>query len=478
VDESEKLIARAALSSPEKAVAAWDEWKRTNDIRQASNLLGWAGGYIYKNLARANVSEPYLAGIYRHNWLLNNLRFAKASKMIEALQQRWQIVPLKSFALSEETYSRGFRPVADFDFYCDLKDLPEVCAFLEEQGFASQLSPTPSEFQNRIVLQRGSWNFRNSEKTDFDAHWRVFEHLSIKQNRRIVKQSTIRDSANGGHKLNNATMLVALAVNYALQGEARFNGLFDFYELSLHVDPKQAARVARLANATQPMLNLVREIIDFEPRDNTVCVALERELLATMPKGSTELREESAKRFWHWPNDATQYSLIRNKWLYALWRFAGSLGSVEKSLINKLGPFSTTIVKRGEQINENGSNLGPGWHYRYPEQNLRWAECEDARVAFEVETAKPLEVTLDLAEVEWQHSPQSSFYVFANGNPIGKCTKEQSSYSFLIAEGSSSNRLEISLRPHNLKKFLNVGVHRKWYRLMAPVVSLQVKPAG
>ena len=209
MDESDQLIIVAALGPPARAIDAWRQWKATVPIAEATALLTWSGGYIYRNLAAAGIDEPYLAGIYRHNLLTNVGRLRAALPTLVAMTALWPITPLKSFGMSTDAHARGLRPLADVDLWVPLDHLQGAVALLRHHGFSPLLDIDDREFERRVAPQRGSWNFVDLKGIDIDLHWRLLDHLDDTTSRRLVDENSSSDATEFGNvrRLNDELML-------------------------------------------------------------------------------------------------------------------------------------------------------------------------------------------------------------------------------------------------------------------------------
>lgn len=478
MDESEQLIARAALCKPEEARDAWRLWREANDITQASNLLVWAGGYVHRNLSRIGESDPYVAGIYRHNWLVNNLKYSQAAPTLALLRERWDIIQLKSFALSPSTYSLGLRPIADIDFYVQDNYLPEIIEYFQGAGFSPLLNPDSTEMWERIVPLRSSWNFRN-DTLDFDVHWKLFDHLSREENQELIRVDSGRESRESQNfsALSDETLFVHLAVNHALQSEKRFNGLFDCHELTPHLNLEKTAEIARRAHATGPVLEILEDLIAFSPLNLAACTDLVHALRAdhvnTEPFSFVPQRRVGRTQ-----TPAPRSHDLTRPLLYRLWWWAGHFASIERLIMRLLGPFSraraSLFTLTHTALLPLSSELGPGWLYMYPGQEHRWSLVSDCRVAFDVPRSTALLITIELDQSDWTHSPRGSFLVFANGTQLGLCTHDDYRWEFELPHGTSSTVLELSLRPSADKTMRNLGIRESANMLLAPVKSITV----
>lgn len=481
MDESEILIARAALAAPPEAVAAWTQWRATNSIEDASALLSWAGGYIHRNLQAAGVNDAYLAGIYRFNWIANNRRVVGALETIREISRRWPITPLKSFGMSEEVYSRGLRPLADFDFYADVAYATEIKQLLEHRQFRALDGLTAGEFSSRVIPQRGSWNFKDDTHIDLDLHWRLLEHLDVTTSERLVTaNSRLADTEFGTvRQLVPELMLVTLAVHHCLQPSGPLNGVFDFFHLLPNVDPVRAARLAK-------SIGVSREVASVAALSRSLAGDGDHPHLSDLGRALAhdarrQPATDSVRRvlplFETLPDRYNDPKRLTTPRLYRLWSRLGRPGWLERSLIRRFGSISrTSSADGGDQFPAVGGMLGPGWHYRYPDQPFRWADVPDARVTFGSPPSGPRTLRLVLDKEKWAVGPIASFDVFAQGRRLGRCDKSASTFEFELPEGTA--QVEVSLRQHGLSRYTRPGMRAEWFRMLAPVTSIELLPDG
>ena len=247
MDESEKLISLVALGNPNQAVEAWNLWNEKNSKKEASTILSWSGGYMYHNLKKAGHEDKYLHGIYLHNIISNNLKFTKARPILEEINEKFGIIPIKSFGMSNQDFSWGYRPVADFDFYISDSHLQDLWKIMESHKISPLMGISKNEFQTKILWQRGSWNFLKDKDFDIDVHWRLFDHLSLNQNRKLIEYETERtETLKGTYSyLTRNLEIVLLANHFYFQGDKKFNGLFDFYNVSKKVNPEKVIDIIK-----------------------------------------------------------------------------------------------------------------------------------------------------------------------------------------------------------------------------------------
>jgi hypothetical protein len=479
VDASERLIAKAALARPDVAVEAWRTWRDTFEIATATGLLTWAGGYIYRNLNEAGVHDPYLAGIHRYNFISNNRRLIAAVPVIRALAERWPLAPLKSFGMSREIYSRGLRPLADFDFWVPARHVAAVRSLLEERGFAPNIGVDEFEFAHRVLPQRGSWNHLDPSGVDLDIHWRAFDHLDVDENERIVRRfSTSADSEFGRVLLPSSEFAtVLLGYHHQLEPANSATLMFDLHHLLGSVDSDEVLRVAaatRMERDLAAALAYIREILGDDARPEVA--GLQRRLApfarSRPRRDEVVLASKIGERL---PESAGETGYLRRPRWYRVWWWLGRPGWLERALI------ATGGIARpgpGDVASSPGSSfplttgaIAGGWHYLYPGAGFRWANAPDARVVFEdSEDADGLVVEVD--PKSWGISPLEGFDVFANGRPLGSVEKVDGVVVFPLPGGG--RRIEVSLRVADQRRFRDPGMHLNWYRMLAPVVRLDL----
>lgn len=481
MDEQERLIARAALCDAAEASLAWTELRSRIDVREASPVLSWAGGYIQRNLESVGINEPYLAGIARHNWFRNNLLLAKAQGVLAELAAGWTIVPLKSFGLSADLSDRGLRPLADIDVYVDSTDVAEVVALLRSRGFVPHLQLSEREFVNRILPQRGSWNFHHADGVDVDIHWKVFDHLDASHNARLVRANSSEATLSFGkvRQLSPELMVVIMSVQQQIQDATSLSALFDIDNLLRHVNSHRLVSVARSAQAHDALRQTVLAIaaIHESRPDYLEAVLAELPVVAMLTP-----RVVKRRLFRRAPRDAWNATLVRNRLVYWTWWKLGQVARAERVLIRVFGPFS-----RGEiSVASDGrveldfcdlEYLGPGWHHVYPGQDFRWANQPESRFVLAVEQGGALSIEIAVDETMWAQSPVETVSVYLDGIRVSDVSYRPARARFTIPSRSQRRRFEVSFRSDRHVRFVNAGIHSNWYELAVPVTRLTSSPA-
>jgi hypothetical protein len=481
MDESEKLIVQAALGHPDLAQRAWAKWKLDNPLSSASPVLSWAAGYIHNNLKASGMTDAYLMGIYRHNLVSNNLRLNAALPALTTLNESFGITPLKSFSLSTQEFSWGNRPVADFDFYSDAKNNMKIWNFMHEHHYKVLMNISETEFNSRILNYRGSWNFKNAEGIDFDLHWRIFDHLSIKENRALIAQQTISRKTEIGFEkfLSPELDLVILANHQYLQGEERFNGIFDVFHQAKAIDEYKLLRLLKQTKTQISMESTIATLSDILGNDNhPKLVSIEKSLRR---KNKLDTGQEISYVSRYFQNSDLQIVNLehRHPQLYKLWSFFGRHAFFEKLFLKQFGAFSRYIEKAESGFNfATEKDFGIGWHYQYPIDTWRWAHTPDSRIAWQIKQNTSLRVTIKLHKSAWSLSPVQRVNVFFNGIHVGVCTQESSNFTWVFK--SDLDFLEISFRPEKVIDYIASGPNFNWYRLSIPIikVTLEEEPSG
>ena len=487
MDESERLICLAALAEPATAQAAWRDWRASNDPAEASALLTWAGGYIQRNLMRVGLDDPYLAGIARHNWLTNNVKLARATPLLTEIAARWQIVPLKSFGLGEDTESRRLRPLADIDFYVERSDARQIIAELLTRNFRPLLGADQEELNDRILTQRGSWNFV-TEDVDIDVHWKIMDHLDLATNRALVAQwSQPTKTAYGPvRQLLPEATLSLLATHHVLQESGRLSGIFDVFEIAQRVDPEQARRFAEETDTREILRTVLAEAAALGATENTA-VARMRETLetssrASMAKAAIASASPVSPVVTHvtsvpYPTDELQTARLSRPWLYRWWFARRNNPALERRLLRLFGPFGKpriTLAHSGptEIPPATESNLGPGWHHLFPGDAWRWAGNPDSRLTFVGVGPGRIRLTIALKADDWRVHTPGALGVFANGMLVGQVDRDQSIIVADVTDAVIRGFLDISLRLISGDPKPNRGIASPRNQLLAPVLSI------
>jgi hypothetical protein len=477
LDESEKLITIAALGNPSSAKLAWDEWKETKPLSLASPILIWAGGYIHNNLKLTGQVDPYLAGISRHNLVTNNLRLLSALPILKMLDEEFGIVPLKSFSLSTQDFAWGFRPVADFDFYSNPNWIAEIWDFLHNSKLEALMGVSKPYFLKKLFHLRGSWNFKSTNKIDLDLHWRLFDHLSIEQNTEILQRELIvRKSELGFAKFLSPELdLVLLANHYFLQGENRFNGIFDIFHQAKNIDVSKTASLlleTKTTNSFQKTFNFLEEVLGDQNQPQLVEVnQLLQKLGSASPLGTPR---KKPRYFQPVDKELSMANRQRHSHLYRFWTLLGRHASLEKLLIKLFGPLSEFTDGKLDGLDLlQCENVGFGWHYRYPNNNFLWAHAPDARVALRTTAKLNYQIELKLDEEFWTIAPVSGFEIFVNGHFLETCRKDKFQFNWVVR--SPRDFLELSIRSLEYFDFRQEGSDFNWYRMSAPFKSISAK---
>ena len=477
MDERENQLIIAALGEPELALIALNQWRSGfQDYKDAPHVLSWAAGYIYKNLSQAGIEENYLRGIYRHNWLANNFRFQQTQDILREITDRFKITPLKSFGISVRDYSLGLRPVGDFDFYVESKDLPGVVEILNSHGYQAQLGVSSDELFDKLVGLRGSWNFMNEDKSDLDLHWRIFDHLDFNQNQEIVdKYSNLVSSPNFGQyrELKAEVTTVQIACHHFIDGGPLYSGIFDFHMLYTKSDPVLTFEIAKIVGA----VNLVRELLQsIDEALGSDLSTVWSELMSYHPNLSSHVGGK-AHTVMPIQDRFIEHQTIRHRWIYKLWLYFGLNPAHERFLLRFLRSFSNPssylAVEANDIFSVENASMGLGWHHKYPGQYFRWARHVESRWLARLEKNGKYSVQIVLDEFFWGWKKEIELNLYCAGYFVGIVNHTTSTFEFDIPRGLNG-LVEFSLRAESIPPPEQLSIHYNWYRLTAPVTSIRL----
>ena len=484
MDREKRLLIRAALAQPSVAVPAWTEWRADFAGPNASNSLAWAGGYVYKNLLAAGVGDAFAKGIYRHNWLSNTSKKSMLIPTLREISKITTLLPLKTFGFSHAKHSLGLRPIADFDIFVNQSSLEEVATRLVELNFLPIMELSLENLLEKVRPQRGSWNFRDAAGNDLDLHWKAFDHISEEQNERILKEnSSLLDTEFGpANYMSSAMSLASQIYVHALQGEDRYNGLFDIFN-NTHADNfDSAAKLIRELDFCAEAVQVVDELIDaLDIRDGGPLAELGRALRGS-PKQKIPTRGIQNQRL-----NQIHDSSLRFPKLYRAWVRAGASPMLERLYSLILGPMTNpalSIAVEGSldlKLGELPNLIPVGFHYQYPVDQFRWAHKGDARVRFGLIGAaiiatknknRKVSVTIDLDTTYWSHTPTQDIQIYCNGQKVGSLNKTSTKLNFAVPVKTYG--FELSFRTSQIPDPLEYGIQYNIHQMLCPIKSISV----
>jgi len=458
----DKYLLTAALAPPLKAKAAWEEWSSNVEPKDAPHVLSWAGGYIYLNLKNVGVENHYLRGIFRHNFLANNYRLSQVRETVSTLAGNWAITPIKSFGMTVNDNSLGLRPIADFDFYVKSSSAIEVFKFLEVHGFSANLDMKIFDFKARLHKRRGSWNFVNSDGFDLDLHWRLFDHLTIKENEELLAlNSQMVETKHGKFTmLTPELMCVLLANHQLLNTSTHYSGLFDIARIIGQSNLKTVNTLASKVGILPEMREILQIIDVYSERSNA-------STLISIPS-TFELETKNCLI-----DRVTDFELIRLKHLYKVWNLLQKPAWMEKLVTKYLGGFVKSKTPDNQVF--QGTRLGSGWHYQYPGDEHRWLNIGDSRFTFWHRTKGVHELILTYDPYLFNLlSHVQHLKVFVNGVQVGTINKLDGR---VIIEYTVDKigKVEFSFRSEGSPNDETVKFDFNWRILSFPLLSIQVR---
>ena len=485
MDREKRLLIRAALGKPNVAVPAWTEWRTDFAGPNASSSLAWAGGYVYKNLLAAGVADAFAKGIYRHNWLSNTSKKSMLIPTLREISKITTLLPLKTFGFSHAKHSLGLRPIADFDIFVNQSSLEEVATRLVELNFLPIMELSLENLLEKVRPQRGSWNFRDAAGNDLDLHWKAFDHISEEQNERILKEnsSLLNTEFGPANYMNSAMSLASQIYVHALQGEDRYNGLFDIFNNTRADNVEAAAKLITELDFCAEAVQVVDELIDTLDIIPGAPLAVLGHVLRGPPKQKIRAFGIQNQRL-----NQIQDSSLRFPKLYRAWVRAGASPVLERLHSLILGPMTNSALS----IDVEGSleleldklpNLIPvGFHYQYPVDQFRWAHKGDARLRFRLIGAAKSQtknknlkasVKIDLDPTYWRQTPTQDFQIYCHGQKLGTMNKNSNRLNVKVT--SKTYGFELSFRSSQKPNPLECGIEYNIYQMLCPIKSISVR---
>jgi hypothetical protein len=125
--KEQKLLLQACLLSGEKAINAWQKWRKLVDIDYLDDYSnGWLS-LLYYNLAIHQVEDaeiPRLKGIYKRTWYANQLKLKEISLILHTFQEKnIPLILLGDLALTSNICkNHGLFLIWDYKFFISAKN--------------------------------------------------------------------------------------------------------------------------------------------------------------------------------------------------------------------------------------------------------------------------------------------------------------------------------------------------------------------
>ena len=481
MDEQQRLILRAALLPPHKAVTAWDEFRSMYSLDRASPLLSWAAGSVHENLAREGVSDRYLWGIYQHNLIKNSQVLRATESGIADLSRFTSVIRLKSFARVSDGEKLGTRPLADIDILVSRRSLRVSVDILSRHGFSPAFGVTRSEFWDRVFPQRSSWGFENSEGQSIDLHWRLFDHVSRRAERSALGRMTRRNQNGKGQisTLDPATEVVLLAIQQRVQFHTANHLLIDFWKLQARTDIAKILQTANKVNCLEWVQDCYDRLSDIFGEEESRISAFQDEL-GRYPNSMEPVHNHQARTSFSdrvgFARPAVRLAEPRS-WVRFFLLLGKPHGRIETKLIAAFGAFSRNAVARVDANSwifcaKDSSNVDAGWTYRFPTQGFVWARYPEGSLFFKGAGPGMYTLQVGIEREEWIRHPLGELSLFVNGVEVQKIGKTTSQIKLGVYNNVGT--LEVSFRRADGLHFLTPGIFKEWYSQMLPVTSVSL----
>ena len=171
--EAQELLLRAALLDGERAVAAWRSWKEIDAVATTDHDSGRLLPLVCRNLLAIGLDDdpdmPTLKSAYRHQWVANSHRLARAGEALAVLSQAGiETMALKGAALVDRHYrDAGVRLMYDVDVLVRPEAARLAAAALERGGWRQYLA---ADLDDLVAVAQGT-RFDDPSGVGLDLHW-------------------------------------------------------------------------------------------------------------------------------------------------------------------------------------------------------------------------------------------------------------------------------------------------------------------
>ena len=189
-------LLKASLCSGSEAQRAWEEWSGRVDFDLIDPASFRLLPLLSRNPALQSLESPIFEkckGIYRRNWLVNQMLWKKTTLLFCSLQQQGiqTIVLLKGIALILEHYRDfGVRVIGDIDFMVPLSDAAAVGDLLQSFGWRQHVARC--DLRNpRHLAHWHALNYTHLDKSCLDLHWSFIEEHSLFLDEAVLRDATL-----------------------------------------------------------------------------------------------------------------------------------------------------------------------------------------------------------------------------------------------------------------------------------------------
>lgn len=172
--ESQELLLRAALLDGERAIRAWQAWRRVTDLAGVDIESRRLFPQLYRNLKRHSVDDPLVDRFkeaFSRTYFENHMLFERATAVLGAMEESGiRTMVLKGVAMATGYYGDpGLRPMLDFDILVPTARTLDAMSVLKRLGWHGTYDRHP---EMRIEVAH-SVPFREPTSRQIDLHWHV-----------------------------------------------------------------------------------------------------------------------------------------------------------------------------------------------------------------------------------------------------------------------------------------------------------------
>lgn len=452
------LLQAALVERPQAAYTGWQSWLASTPIDQAPHSQLRILPAVYANLSRLGFAGDLpekIKGKARATFTQNSILLNAALPAIQLLKDAQIPVMLcKGVDLCARFNSWSNRSMGDIDLYIPPGTLSQACTILQTAGWKPQYGMTWDSLIWRSSLKRESWNLRK-QHGDLDLHWALAPG-QLSQSLFSQLWETSQELSLKGVLVQMPTpeFALLLILQHAFVFGTRndvLQAIIDIAKLKAninHTSMQALLKSLSLKNVYDQVIN----VIDHIQQDKTLLAKED-----CKPKNTFSIEGNLSIVTSQKPEN----QLVRFPKLYHAWQALGFNSSIERLLLQLLGPISKPLagstysslswdVRECQILDTIG---GPGWTWPEPEHTCFWSDRADARLLLPLPKQDEYLLIINLGE-HWKGRPNYEVTVYANGHALGDLPLDyhcQAVY-WISRYMLYGNWVEISFRPKHFLK--------------------------
>jgi hypothetical protein len=177
----QEFLLKAAFFEEERALEAWENWKRDADIEKIDSGSQRLMPLVYNNLRNLKTDAGMLLrlkGVYKKTWFLNQLILHNAAQIAQKMREAGiSFLFFKGLALILVYYpDPGLRPMTDIDVMVPWEKAELAGDLLKTLGYRFKISPAHTVFKENYMALYNGIGFVNDSGFHLDLHWSLLKH--------------------------------------------------------------------------------------------------------------------------------------------------------------------------------------------------------------------------------------------------------------------------------------------------------------